>query len=293
MKKKPVLAYILSSLSMVLVCLGYYRRYLLDARETLDLYLGFRLHDLVVDKSYIWKSDLDSIGIHVSLVVVPVFFMILFWAVRGRLKANVILTGLMFYPITTFYVHSRYIFLFDDDLSDLLLLIAFSLSVFSIVLSAISMYVNEQKLHITKHVPRIIPISYLVLVVVLLLGYVTLGLVNERALHFICWSYRGDYFTFILILVVLLFYCTKAVLQSDEKGHIILPVVVLALTLSVISPLEMKFLLFPYELPLKVSYGYYKVHMYTIPWVLLLFSLVSILYLLYLCTRFVGEKRDG
>jgi hypothetical protein len=294
MKKKPVIAYILSSIAMVLVCFGYYRRYLLDAREMLGLYSDFRIRDLIIDELYISKSGLDSIGIHVSLLVVPIFFILLFWAVRGRLKANVILTGLMFYPITAYYTHSRYyLSLHGDDLSDLSFLIAFSLSLFSIILSAISMYANEWKPHITKHVPKIIPISYFVLVVVSFLGYITLGLVNERALRFICWSYRGDYFAFILILVVLLFYCTKAVLRSDEKGHITLPVVVLALTLSIISPIEISIRLFPHELPLKIVYGYHLVRNITVPWVILPFFIVSILYFLYMCTRFVGEEHDG
>ena len=293
MKKKPILAYTLSSIAMVLVCFAYYRRYLVDARETLDLYLGVHLHGLIVDETYIWKSGLDSIGIHVSLVVVPIFFVILLWAVRGRLKANVLLTGLMFYPITAFYVHSRYILLFDDDLSDLLFLISFSMSLFSIILSVISMYADERRLHIAKHVSKSISISYLVLVVVSLLGYVTLGLISDRALDFICWSYRGDYFAIVLILVILLFYCTKAVFRNDEKGYITLPIVVVALTLSIISPLGSTIRLFPYERPLAISYEYYMVHMNTVPWVILLFSLISILYLAYICTRFVGEQRDG
>ena len=140
---------------------------------------------------------------------------------------------------------------------------------------------------------RSISISYFVLVVISLLGYVTLGLVSDRALNFICWSYRGDYFAFVLILVILLFYCTKAVLRNDEKGYITLPIVVTALTISITSPLGITARLFQYELPLEILYEYYMVHMKTVPWIILLFSLVSILYLLYLCTRFVEEGHDG
>jgi hypothetical protein len=249
----------------------------------------YYIHGIEFDKEYLYSLHLTSldIDIYFSWIVVPLFFIFLWRGLQGRLKANGFLTGLMFYPIVSYYTQTLYGLTSFDHLSDIVFLMAFSLSFAAIVFSVVSLYECTETIYTKRRFQKGIAVAYLICVIVLLLGYITLRLVTETRLPHIYGGYENDVLFLIFMLAILIFYFTRAALRNEKGAYIALPILVTALTVSVISQgyigLDIVILR-----ELKPTYRFSFSHLDTA--VALSFTLVSILYLIYVSSRFIEDQ---
>ena len=210
MKKKPVLAYILSSIAMVLVCFGYYLR--------IHYWSPLKIQDIQCDISFIW---------------IPVFFISLLCAIRGGLRANIICTGFMTVPIVVFF---RYFMGFNFP--DVLFLISFSFSIVAVSVSIYAMDFDSADSVLNININKAYPIAYVLFTLIFFGAVILLGAFDTDILRLLSHVMHGTIIPLFGFTLPLLVCFTFSLLKREHAGHTIVPVLLVISILLITPPIQ-------------------------------------------------------